>query len=95
VGRATDGADGAAGIEAALRDGMALVEATGARAFVPFIHVERAALAQLLGDEAVRERELHEAHRLFTEMGAPVRAEQVARELGSNATPGISSAGRI
>jgi hypothetical protein len=72
-----------------------MAQATGARAFVPFIHVERAALAHLLGDEAVRERELHEAHRLFTEMGAPVRAEQVARELGSNATPGISSAGRI
>jgi hypothetical protein len=96
VRRATDGADGAAETEAALRDGMALVEATGARAFVPFIHVERAALAHLLGDEAVRERELHEAHRLFTEMGALVRAEQVARELGSNAepTPGISSASR-
>jgi adenylate cyclase len=96
VRRATEGADGAAEIEAALRDAMALVEATGARAFAPFIHVERAALAHLVGDEAVRERELHEAHRLFTEMGALIRAEQVARELGSNAepTPGISSASR-
>ena len=26
--------------------------------------------------------ELHEAHRLFTEIGAPIRAEQVAQELG-------------
>jgi class 3 adenylate cyclase/tetratricopeptide (TPR) repeat protein len=96
VRRATDGADGAAGIEAALRDAMALVEATEARARAPFIHVERAALAHLLGDEAVRARELHEAHRLFTEMGAPVRAEQMAQELGSNAepTPGISSTSR-
>jgi hypothetical protein len=36
----------------------------------------------LMGDEAARESELREAHRLFTEIGAPVRAEQVARELG-------------
>ena len=77
----TDGADGAAGIEAALRDAMALVEATEARAYAPFVHVERAALARLLGDETTRERELREAHRLFTEMGATARAEQVAREL--------------
>ena len=82
VHRATDGADGAAGIEAALRDAMALVQATGARACAPFIHVERAALAHLLGDEATRQGELREAHRLFTEMGATARAEQVARELG-------------
>src|SRR5438034_1247288 len=81
VHRATDGADGAAGIEAALRDAMALVEAIEARAFAPFIHVERAALAHLLGDATARQRELREAHRLFTEMGAPIRAEQVSREL--------------
>src|SRR5947208_3915941 len=93
---ATDGADGAAGIEAALRDAMALVEATGARGHAPFIHVERAALAHLLGDKATRQRELREAHRLFTEMGATARAEQVARELGSSAesTSRISSTGR-
>jgi hypothetical protein len=41
-------------------------------------------LARLLGDSATRERELREAHRLLTEMGAPIRAEQVARELGSS-----------
>jgi class 3 adenylate cyclase/tetratricopeptide (TPR) repeat protein len=79
---ATDGADGAAGIAAALRDAMTLVEATGARAYAPFIHLERAALAHLLGDEAVREHELHEAHRLFIEIGAPIRAEQVATQPG-------------
>jgi len=96
VHRATDGADGATGIEAALRDAMALVEATEARACAPFIHVERAALAHLLGDEATRKGELREAHRLFTEMGATARAEQVARELGSSAesTSRISSTGR-
>jgi len=36
----------------------------------------------LTGDEATRQRELREAHRLFLEIGAPIRAEQVARELG-------------
>jgi hypothetical protein len=49
--------------------------------YVPFLHVERAELARLRGDEATRERELREAHRLFTEMGAPIRAEQVAQEI--------------
>jgi len=93
---ATDGADGAAGIEAALRDAMALVEATGARGRAPFIHVERAALAHLLGDETTRQGALREAHRLFTEMGATARAEQVSRELGSSveSASGISSTSR-
>jgi hypothetical protein len=96
VRRAPEGADGAAGIEAALRDAMALVEATGARAHAPCIHVERAALAHLVGDETTRQRELREAHRLFVEMGAPVLAEQVVRELASSAesTSGISSTSR-
>jgi hypothetical protein len=29
----------------------------------------------------MRQRELREAHRLFTELGAPIRAEHVAKEL--------------
>jgi hypothetical protein len=93
---ATEGAHGAAGIEAALRDAMALVEATEARAYAPFIHVERAALAHLLGDEITRQRELREAHRLFVEMGATARAEKVSRELGSSveSPAGISSTSR-
>jgi hypothetical protein len=49
--------------------------------FEPFLHAERAELARLTGDEAARERELHEAHRLFTEIGAPIRAAEVAKEL--------------
>jgi hypothetical protein len=54
----------------------------GAKSYEPFLHVERAELARLTSDEAAPERELREAHRLFTEMGAPIRAEEVARELG-------------
>ncbi len=42
-----------------------------------------AELAQLIGDEAARERELREAHRLFLEIGASIRAAEVARELES------------
>jgi len=58
-----------------------LVEETGARAHMPFIHLERAALARVLGDDVSRQRELRAVHRLSTEMGAPIRAAQVAREL--------------
>ena len=43
----------------------------------PFIRVELAELARLTGDKDARERELREAHRLFTDMGASNRAEQV------------------
>jgi hypothetical protein len=51
--------------------------------YEPFLHVERAELARLTGDETTRQRELREAHRLFIEIGAPIRVEQVARELGA------------
>ena len=56
---------------------------SGAKSYEPFLHVERAELARLTGDETTRQRELREAHRLFLEIGAPIRAEQVAKELGS------------
>jgi hypothetical protein len=46
-----------------------------------FLHVERAELARLNGD--ARQRELREAQRLFLEIGSPIRAERVARELDS------------
>jgi hypothetical protein len=59
----------------------AWLEMSGAKSYEPFVHVERAELARLTGDEAARGRELREAHRLFLEIGAPIRAEQVAKEL--------------
>ncbi|OFV88767.1 MAG: hypothetical protein A3J75_04825 [Acidobacteria bacterium RBG_16_68_9] len=68
--RLSDGALAAAAIEADLQQAMAEVERTDARAYAPLIHVERAELAELLGDEAAYQRELREAHRLFTAMGA-------------------------
>jgi hypothetical protein len=45
------------------------------------LSVERAELVRLNGDNDTRQRELREAHRLFTEIGAPIRAEQVAKDL--------------
>jgi hypothetical protein len=68
-------------IEAALAEADAWLEMSGAKSYEPFLCVERAELARLNGDAPSRERELREAHRLFLEIGAPIRAEQVAKEL--------------
>src|SRR5262249_20118996 len=80
---ARDGPRAASDIEAILTEAEQLVARTGARIHLPTAHPARAELARLAGDEAARHRELSEAHRLFTEMGATVRAEQVARELAA------------
>jgi len=80
--RELHGAQATKEIEAALTEAAAWLEMSGAKSYEPFVHVERAELARLTGDEASRERELNEAHRLFTEIGAPIRAAAVAKELG-------------
>jgi class 3 adenylate cyclase/tetratricopeptide (TPR) repeat protein len=69
-------------IETALAQADAWLEMSGAKSYEPFLHVERAELARLIGDEGTRESELREAHRLFLEIGAPIRAAEVAKELG-------------
>ncbi len=48
----------------------------------PQVCEQRAELARLRGDEAAGTRELREAHRLFTEIGATGHAERIAKELG-------------
>jgi tetratricopeptide (TPR) repeat protein len=68
--------------EEALQEAEAMTRSWGFQAFDPLILLERAELARLLGDDTTWERGLHEAHRLFTEMGATGHAERVARELG-------------
>jgi class 3 adenylate cyclase/tetratricopeptide (TPR) repeat protein len=73
-------------IESTLAEAEAWLEMSGAKSYEPFLHVERAELARLTGDEAGCERELREAHRLFTEIGAPIRAEEVAKALASAIT---------
>ncbi len=67
--------------EAALDRARVAAEATGARVYVPFVHVERAELARLRGDDAACRHERCEAQRLFAEIGAPARAEQMGRAL--------------
>jgi adenylate cyclase len=76
------GLEGRSAIEAALGDALRCSQETGIRMFEPYLCLERAGLARLTGDEATRERELREAHRLFMEIGAPIRAAEVAKELG-------------
>jgi hypothetical protein len=79
--REIDGVGATSEIEAALVEAEARLEMSGAKSYEPLLHVERAELARLNNDEAARERELREAHRLFTEIGAPIRAAEVAKEL--------------
>ncbi|MGH7894540.1 MAG: hypothetical protein ACREQL_07720, partial [Candidatus Binatia bacterium] len=76
---ATDGASPA--VERDLDDATALIQATTARGYLPFVHVERARLAALRGDASASRHHAGEARRLFSEMGGPARAEQTAREL--------------
>jgi class 3 adenylate cyclase len=78
----TQGASARAEIESALTRARALIEEIGFRIREPWIPLERAELLRVLGDEVARQRELREAHRLFTEMGATGHAERLARELG-------------
>jgi hypothetical protein len=51
------------------------------KAFEPYLCVDRAELARMTGDEAAPQRELREADQLFLEIGAPIRAAGVAKEL--------------
>ena len=79
--RETQGLEATREIEAALAEAHTWLEMSGANSYEPFLHVERAELARLTGDEAARDRELREAQRLFLDIGAPIRAEQIAKEL--------------
>ena len=78
--RGVEGADASAGITAALDRADALVQTTGARSYAPQILVERARLATLHGDTEAAQRRLHEAHRLFTDMGATGHARRLAED---------------
>ncbi|HEX6652032.1 MAG TPA: adenylate/guanylate cyclase domain-containing protein [Thermoleophilaceae bacterium] len=73
-------------IEAALSRALELADVTGAKAFVPLVHVELAELARECGDADRRARELREAHHVFTEIGASGQAERLAAELAQPAS---------
>jgi len=77
-----DGAGARSEAEAQLERAEDIYEETGARGFLPLLHLERAELARACGDEAARERELREAHRLAIELGATGHARRLAAELG-------------
>jgi class 3 adenylate cyclase/tetratricopeptide (TPR) repeat protein len=80
---ATRGAEARSAVEAALAAAVGLIGQTGAGGLAPDVHLVHAELARVLGDGATRTRELAAARELLVEMGAPLRAEQVARELGA------------
>jgi hypothetical protein len=77
------GASARAEVEQLLEESVAYIEETGARAWIPLLHETRAELEQACGDTAAAKRELHEAQRLYAEMGATGHAERLARELGA------------
>jgi adenylate cyclase len=79
--RETRGVEAAGEIQVALAEAAGWIERSGAKSYEPLLHLQRAELARLTGDEASREHTLREAHRLFVEIGATARAEQVAREI--------------
>ena len=78
----SEGAAGVAEARHAVAEAAELIDATGAHCRTPVVHEVTAEIARLLGDEATRTRELHEAHRLFVDMGASEHAERLAQETG-------------
>jgi len=77
--RTSSGIDAAGAIEEHLGRAQALLGVTCARSQEPRIHAEWGELARLRGDDETRERELHEARRLFEAIGAPILAERMVR----------------
>ena len=78
----SENADRVEEVKAALDRARELAENMRARPFEAQIHEVSAELAAQLSDDADSERELREAHRLYTEMGATGHAERLAGELG-------------
>ncbi len=72
-----------ADIDVALERAALLIRETTATVFQPDLHEVRAEAARKFGEAACAERELREAHRLYTEMGALGHAERLAKEWGS------------
>jgi hypothetical protein len=79
----TEGLPARAAIEAEIAMAQTIGEQTDLRIMLPRMNEVRAELAAAEGDEPTRARELGEAHRLYTEMGATGHAERVARMLSA------------
>jgi adenylate cyclase len=76
-----DGAAAREPAESALAEAAALIERTGAKLLAPRLCEWRAELAAVLGDDAAREDWLRQARDGYTEIGAPLQAERIARSL--------------
>jgi class 3 adenylate cyclase/tetratricopeptide (TPR) repeat protein len=59
----------------------ALIEETDARAFAPYLALDRAELAAQLGDQQTREKELRNARTMFAEMDCPPMIAKIDRLL--------------
>jgi ATP/maltotriose-dependent transcriptional regulator MalT len=79
---ARDGARAAGEVEAILSETEQLIAETGTKIRLPEVHLVRAELARLTGDQVSRERHLREARRLYDEMGATGHAKRLAAEMG-------------
>jgi tetratricopeptide (TPR) repeat protein len=78
-----DGAAAREAAEAALDSAASLIECTGAKTLTPALCEWRAELAAVLGNSVLRERLLREARQGYSEMGAPLKVERIARVLAS------------
>ena len=70
-------------IEEVLARALEIARDTGGKVYEPLIRVELAELARQRSDGEGRERELREAHRLFTVIGASGHAEHLSAELAT------------
>jgi class 3 adenylate cyclase len=89
LGRVLLGSTGTAAlaeVQGALALALELARASETHVLEPMIHVELAELARQSGEEEECQRELREAHRLFTEIGATGHAERLAGELATPAS---------
>lgn len=73
----SDGIGARDAIASELEAAAALIEETGATSNEPFIRVQKARLAWVVGDGATWQREMSAARALFTQMGASARAAKL------------------
>ncbi len=76
-----DGAAAREGAAAALASAAALIGGSGATTLLALLCEWRAELADVLGDEVARRELLQQAQRRYEEIGAPLQAARIAREL--------------
>jgi tetratricopeptide (TPR) repeat protein len=79
-----DGADATRAIGLALARAQLLVQETGARAYAPLVHEQRAGLARLRGDDELARRELAAARREFEAQGAAGHVRRLDDAQGTN-----------